>query len=96
MSLQRIPKDLALVARRVVWYDPPEQSLQSSANFLAHVMTYGTVQDVVTAEKYFSRADFSAALENAPPGVFDERSWVYWNTVMGRVPVPPIPKRNLS
>ncbi|MGH9789801.1 MAG: hypothetical protein ACRD5W_01205 [Candidatus Acidiferrales bacterium] len=56
-------------------------------------MTYGTVQDVVTTEKYFSPEDFRQALENAPPGVFDPRSWAYWNTVLGHVPVPPMPRR---
>ena len=93
MKSSDIPDDLAAVARRMVWYESAEQALGNPANFLAHVMTYGTVQDVVTAEKYFSPADFRHALENAPPGVFDARSWSYWNTVFGRVPVPPMPKR---
>ncbi|MGH9338555.1 MAG: hypothetical protein ACRD1R_02950 [Acidobacteriota bacterium] len=93
MRPRNIPDDLARVARRVVWYDTPETSLEDPAKFLAHVMTYGTIQDMVTTEKYFSAEDFRRALEKAPPGVFDPRSWAYWNTVFGRVPVPPMPKR---
>lgn len=93
MRAGNIPQDLALVARRVVWFDPPGQALEDRANFLAHVMTFGTVQDLLVAEKYYSRIDFEQALENAPPGVFDGRSWSYWNTVLGRVPVPPMPRR---
>lgn len=96
MNPQEIPGDLALVAQRLVCYEPPEQALAWSALFLAHVMTYGTVQDIVTAEKYFTPEDFQRALENAPPGVFDPRSWAYWNTVFGRLPVPPMPKRQLG
>lgn len=88
-----IPDDLALVARRVVCYDPPGQSLQDDANFLAHVMTYGTTRDLETVEKYFSAEDFRRALQDARPGVFDRRSWAYWNTVLGRIPAPPMPKR---
>ena len=77
----------------MVWFEKPEEALRSPDLFLAHVMTYGTVQDVVTAEKYFAQDDFRHVLENAPPGVFDKRSWAYWNTVFGRVPVPPMPRR---
>jgi len=93
MNPQRIPDDLALVARRMVCHEPPEQALAWPEMFLSCVMTYGTAWDIVTTEKYFTRADFQGALENAPPGVFDGRSWTYWNTVMGRTPVPPMPKR---
>lgn len=90
------PAELKAVARRVVWFKPPEEVLEDKTHFLAHVMTYGTVEDVVTAKKHFSAAEFRAALENAPAGVFDPRSWAYWNTVLGRVPVPPLPKRRLE
>ena len=96
MNLLSIPDDLALVARRLVCHEPPEQTLRWPAMFLAYVMTYGTIQDLVTTEKYFTLEDFRQALENAPPGVFDARSWAYWNTIFKRVPVPPIPKRNLT
>jgi hypothetical protein len=37
--------------------------------------------------------DFREALEHAPPGIIDERSWAYWNTVIGRYPAPPMPRR---
>ena len=93
MSASHIPNDLATVARRMVWYESPEQALRDPVLFLAHLMTYGTIQDLITAEKYFTREDFRRALENAPPGVFDARSWAYWNTVFGRLPLPPMPKR---
>lgn len=93
MNAAHPPEDLRAVARRMVCYEPPEEALRDPALFLAHLMTYGTVQDLVTAEKYFTPADFRRALENAPAGVFDPRSWAYWNTVFGRVPVPPMPQR---
>ena len=93
MNLQTIPEDLALVARRMVCHETPEQALAWPEMFLAHVMTYGTAKDIVTVEKYFSPEDFRRALENAPAGIFDARSWAYWNTLFDRVPVPPLPKR---
>jgi len=95
MKVENIPEDLARAAKRMVWFEKPEEALQMPDLFLAHVMTYGTVQDVVTAEKYFTRDDFRHALEHAPPGVFDARSWAYWNTMFDRVPVPELPKRHI-
>lgn len=80
----------------MVWFKPPDQTLADPVFFLAHLMTFGTVEDLVTAQKYFGRDDFQRALENAPPGVFDSRSWSYWNLVFGRWPAPPMPKRNLG
>lgn len=67
--------DLLAVAKRVVWFEPPEHALGQRVRFLAYVMTYAT------------------ALLDAPPGVFDPRSWNYWNLVYGFDPVPPLPKR---
>ena len=42
---------------------------------------------------YVQMEDFRDALEHAPPGIMDERSWAYWNVVTGRYPVPPMPRR---
>jgi hypothetical protein len=39
-------------------------------------------------------ADFREALDKAPPGIIDPRSWAYWNLVIaGRYPPPPMPVR---
>ncbi|MGH9779972.1 MAG: hypothetical protein ACRD5I_16340 [Candidatus Acidiferrales bacterium] len=88
--------DLKRVARRVIWFKPPEEALEDKTLFLAHVMTYGTLEDVVTAQKHYSKEEFRAALENSPAGVLDPRSWAYWNTVLGRTPVPAMPRRRLE
>lgn len=89
------PKDLRKIAHEVVWFMPPEEALADRAFFLAHVMTYATIEEVAVVEKYFTTDDFRHALENAPPGVFDLRSWTYWNTVFNRFPVPEMPRRRL-
>ncbi len=36
-----------------------------------------------------------AVLADAPPGVFDRRSWSYWHARFGIAPVPPLPRRRL-
>ena len=55
-------------------------------------MTYGTLEQVLIATKYFSDESFAFALRNAPPGIFDIRSWTYWNLRHGHDPVPPLPQ----
>lgn len=90
------PRDLRRVAQQVVWFKEPEETLADRDFFLAHVMTYGLIEEIAVVEKYFQPADFRHALENAPPGVFDPRSWAYWNTVFGRTPVPAMPRRRLE
>ena len=87
--------ELQDVARRVVWFKPPEEALKDVRLFLAHVMTYGTLNDIATTLGHFSERDFEAVLNDPPPGVFDRRSWTYWNVRYHREPVPELPKRKL-
>jgi len=89
-------ENLQMVARRVVWFKKPEQALQETKLFLAHVMTYGTLSDISTTLQYFSEADFEAVIDDPPAGIFDLRSWTYWNVRFRREPVPALPKRNLA
>ena len=59
-------EDLRRVAKRVVWFKQPEETLSETSLFLAHVMTYGTLEDIVTAMKYYSDADFDLVLKDPP------------------------------
>jgi hypothetical protein len=88
-----ITPELRTVAARVVWFKQPEESLRDPVHFLAHVMTYGTVEDLVALRGIVVADDFREALERAPPGIFDARSWAYWNLKLGRTPAPPLPQR---
>src|SRR5580700_1616994 len=88
-----VTQELLAVAERVVWFKPPSQALADPAHFLAHVMTYGTVEDLRALTAVVGENEFREALDNAPPGVFDARSWAYWNLKCGRVPAPPMPAR---
>jgi hypothetical protein len=94
-SLPETPELLA-VAERVVWFKPPSEALTDPVDFLAHVMTYGTVEDLRALDGVAGPGDFRETLDNAPAGVFDARSWAYWNLKCGRAPVPPLPVRGVS
>ncbi len=91
-SLPETPELLA-VAKRVVWFKPPSEALADAVHFLAHVMTFGTVEDLRALQGIVGLEEFREALDNAPPGVFDARSWAYWNLKCGRSPAPPVPVR---
>jgi hypothetical protein len=88
-------RDLLHVAKRVVWFKAPDDAVKDVKLFLAHVMTYGTLTDITTTLQYFSEKDFEAVLNDPPPGVFDCRSWTYWNVRYHRKPVPELPKRQI-
>ena len=42
--------------------------------FLAHVMVFGTVEDLRALRGIVGKDDYREALEHAPPGIFDARS----------------------
>lgn len=85
--------ELQDIARRIVWFEPPAQSLKDPVRFLAYAMRYATFEDMRVIRKYISDKDFSEALNNIPPGIVDKRSWAYWNAIFGRYPAPPMPVR---
>ena len=84
------------VARRIVWFEPPEQALVDPIRFMAYAMKHATHEDMKVLRRYVSNEDFHEALDKAPPGIIDPRSWAYWNNTMGRYPAPPLPKRTLG
>jgi len=87
------PADLLLVARKVVWYDEPQQTLDDIPTFLAHLMVYGSPADVATVERYLPAEEFRRALTNAPAGVFTQDAWTRWHKRLGLEPIPPLPRR---
>ncbi len=78
------------VARRVVWFQPPHETLRDEVQFLNHVMIYGSSEDTATVRRAYGDEALRDALRNAWPGIFDPRSWSYWHTVLGMLPVPPM------
>jgi hypothetical protein len=86
------PEELLRVARKVVWYDPPEQTLKDLKTFLTHLMVKGSPTDVAVTERYVPVEEFQRALEAADAGVFTEEAWGRWHERFG-MPAPPLPRR---
>jgi hypothetical protein len=92
--LPRTPELLEL-APRVMWFEAPDVALADPVRFLAYLMTYGTAEEIAVVRRYLTLSDFREALDHAPAGIIDERSWAYWNVVTGRYPVPLMPRRQI-
>jgi len=84
--------DLEQVARRLFWWKAPAEALADRKRFLAQVMTYGTVEDLVAVRRHFPLSALREVLSDPPAGVFDPRSWNYWHVVFG-LEAPPLPRR---
>jgi len=84
------------IARRIIWFESPAQALTDPVRFMAYAMASATHEDMKALRRYVSDDDFREALDHAPPGIIDPRSWAYWNLKMGRYPPPRPPRRMLG
>jgi len=96
MKPLQLTAELERVARRTVWFKSPAAAVRDPVHFIAHVLTYGTHEDVQALRQQVSDQELAEAIRNAPPGVFDARSWTYWNLKIGRYPPPPLPERKFG
>jgi len=88
--------ELESIVRRIVWFETPEEALLDPIRFMAYAMARATHEDMKAIRRFVDDADFIEALDKAPPGIIDGRSWAYWNSKMGRYPAPPLPVRHLG
>ncbi len=81
------------IARRVIWFESPAEATADPIRFMAYAMTYARHEDMRVLRRYVSDEEFREALDGAPAGIVDARSWAYWNSKLGRWPTPPTPRR---
>lgn len=84
------------LAPRIIWFEPPERALADPIRFIAYAMTYARHEDMRIIRQYVADDDMREALDRAPPGIIDPRSWAYWNSKLGRYPPPPLPMRQFG
>ena len=88
--------ETAAIARRLVWFESPEQALADPVRFMAYAMARATFEDMRALRRHVSDEDFREALDRAPAGIVDPRSRAYWNHKLGRYPAPPLPRRRFD
>ena len=96
MKIIPITPDTEALARRLVWFEEPAMALSDIYRFVAYALARATHEDIKLLRNFLDDDDFREALDHAPAGIIDPRSWAYWNSKMGRYPAPPLPKRQLS
>ena len=77
--------DLIEVAKRVNWFDKPEDLLKNTNRFLCYFMQYCQAKDFAVVKKKYSQQQFREALDTAPPGIIDARSRAYWEIVLRKM-----------
>ena len=93
MKSIELTAEVEQLSRQVIWFEEPEQAVADPVRFIAYAMTYGTHEVMDVVRTIFSDEELIEVLNLAPPGIFDGRSWAYWNLKLGRYPAPPMPKR---
>jgi hypothetical protein len=61
------------MARRIIWFEAPEQALAEPIRFMAYAMTYARHEDMRLIRRYVTDDDMREALDKAPPGIIDPR-----------------------
>jgi hypothetical protein len=90
VSLPPIPVDAetVAVARRLVWFEPPEKALAQPQRFLVYAFALASAGDMAVIRRHVSEDDLRRALREAPPGIIDARSWAYWHLMLDLAIVP--------
>jgi hypothetical protein len=96
MKIIPLTPDTEALARRLVWFEDPAETLSDTVRLVAYAVALATHEDMKLVRLFLNDDDLREALDHAPPGIIDPRSWVYWNLKLGRDPVPPLPKRQLG
>jgi hypothetical protein len=96
MNALPLTEDMQALARRLVWFEAPTEALSDPVRFMAYAFERATHEDMSLLRRYVSDADMREALDAAPPGIIQPRSWAYWNAKMGRYPAPSLPRRQFG
>ena len=91
--------DLVPLARKYIWWQPPEYTLRDRNRLIAQVMNIGTHPDVEALRAALGDDVLKQALQTARAGEFSERSWHYWHLVLELAThhaVPALPERKLA
>jgi hypothetical protein len=83
-------------AKRINWLKPPEQALEQPIELMAFAMRQATDEDMALLLDHVGIDGLREALDHAPAGIIDPRSWAYWNARAGRYPALPMPMRSLE
>lgn len=89
------PPELIELARRLVWFKPPEETLAWPALLAAHFYEYGTWDDWGLLRRHWGDGRLRDLMAETPPGIVSPRSWNWWNLVYRPEAPLPMPVRRI-
>lgn len=94
---QEPPDDerLAVIARRVAWWDTPERTRSRPDRFIARVLARGSADDIRDVSAVFGPAALRRAVVRAPADVLDARARYHWELVLDLPHAEPPPGRSM-
>jgi hypothetical protein len=66
------------LARRLMWFAEQAEALFDPVRFVAHALARATHEDMKVLRAFLTGDDLREALDHAPLGTIDPRSWAYW------------------
>ena len=96
--MKQIPlnNETQAIAERLIWFEPADVALSNPVRFMAYAFARATHEDMKVLQSHVGEDGLREALDNAPAGIIDPRSWAYWNARMGRYSTPRMPGRRLA
>jgi hypothetical protein len=96
--MKALPHDPALLsaARRIIWFEKPEEAVADAIRFFAYAVAYGGKADLEVVLRYYTEQDMREALRKAPPGIIPQGKWASWHKRLGFAEVPPMPRRHFG
>ena len=83
------------LAKKYVWWKPPDWAYQHADVLLANIMNLGDWDDIQCLRQQVGDDALKDLIKHPPVGYFNYRSWDYWHAKFDISPIPPLPKRKL-
>ena len=96
MKTINLTEEMRKAIEKCVWFEAPETAIEDTPRLVAYILTHGMPEDVKALRQQLSDDEIKQALDEAPPGIYDPRSWAYWNLMVGRFEPPELPKRTFD
>lgn len=97
MKIKPLPisAETIALARRLIWFEPAELALAEPIRFLAYAFAAAKAGDMAIVRRHVDSDALRYALQHAPPGIIDARSWEYWHLMLDLGPAPALPQREM-
>ncbi len=86
---------LEFLARRYVWWQEADRTLEFPDVLLRQILRLGTADDYIAARDHWGENALKHALITSPPGAIDDRSREFWYRLYDLRSAPP-PRRSFS